>query len=360
MALLGWEVMSLDTRLPSPERRDPQQPERPGVDQHHRARRRLPAWPAVVLAIPFLVAGLATLSVGSAPAAQLRSTLLAQFASFTNWGLAAWFAALVLSTVALVLTRRRVLVAGLLTIVVLGTIVQASWVAPFYRANEAPMAAPLRVATLNMEFGAADREQTVALASQADVLVLVEVTPEAVAELRTAGLEEQLPHRLGGGASYADGTAIYSRTPLEPLAELSTGFESRVARVSTGGQQIVIAGVHPANPKNSAAEWASDAVALRDGLQPYLGQNLVVTGDFNAVNRHATMLNLSQDRLSDAADITGAGLQPTWPKRMLPFPVITIDHTMLAPSMTARDFAVHHVDNTDHAALLVTVGLAAT
>lgn len=320
-----------------------------------------PAWPAVVLALPWAGVGTATLIAGALPSLQPRSTLLAKFASFIDWGLPFWVAATLLLAVGWLIARRAALLPWLL-VSLLGLGIQASWVLPYTVSNSRPMAAEqsLRVATLNMEVGGADREQIIALARQADVLALVEITPEAIVELRAAGLEEVMPHRVGEGVEAVSGTAVYSRTPIEQVADLGTSMQSTLTRVSTAdGTEVLVAAVHPVNPYSGGAGWAADASRLRAGLHPHLTENLVVTGDFNAVRGHLTMQRLHGDGLSDAADLAGAGPPRTWPLRDLPFPVIAIDHTLVSPTMTARDFSVQRVANTDHAGLLVTVGVAA-
>lgn len=320
----------------------------------------MPAWPAVLLALPCLAVGAATLAAGTVPPAQPQSTLLTKFASFIDWGLAAWVAATLLTVAALLVTRSRAAVAPLLVVSLLGLGIQASWVAPYFTSESRPMVAgqSLRVATLNMELGSADRGQVLELAQNSDVLALVEITPQAIEDLRTAGLEEVMPHRIGDGMEYASGTAIYSRTPIEQVADLGTAMQSTLARVDAGGAEVFIAAVHPVNPNSGGRGWAEDSAKLRDGLAPHLDKNLVVTGDFNSVRGHFTMTNLAGDGLSDTADLAGAGLPRTWPMRGLPFPVIAIDHTLVSPTLTARDFSVRHVANTDHAGLLVTVGVA--
>lgn len=345
----------LDTRPPgSVHPHAGQQPSTPP------SRQRRAPWASVLLTLPFLAVGTATLLAGAVPSAQPASTPLTKFASFIDWGPVAWAAAALITALSLLVTRRAG-VAALFAVSLLGLGIQASWVAPYFTAESQPMVAgqTLRVATLNMEFGSADRGQILQLAQNSDVLVLVEITPEAIDSLRAAGLEETMPHRLGDGMAYASGTAIYSRTAVQPVADLGTSMESMMGRVSTAdGTEVLVAAVHPVNPNSGGRGWAADAGRLREGLRPHLDENLVVTGDFNAVRGHLTMDDLADDGLSDAADLAGAGLPRTWPMRGLPFPVIAIDHTLVSPTLTARDLSVQHVANTDHSGLLVTVGVA--
>jgi endonuclease/exonuclease/phosphatase family metal-dependent hydrolase len=64
--------------------------------------------------------------------------------------------------------------------------------------------------------------------------------------------------------------------------------------------------------------------------------------------------------LTDAAEASGAGWQPTWPRggsRGLPMPVAAIDHVLVGESLIALSTRVHDIPDTDHRALVADLAI---
>lgn len=311
---------------------------------------------AAGLALPSAV--LTTL--GLVPRLQTRHVRLAQAASFVHWGTVGWALVLGLLVAVAVLVRRR-LSALPVVVAALALALHASWLIPYYRADPPAARTALSVTTLNVEFGNTDGESLSRQLAASDVVALEEATPETVRALSAAGMDQQFPHRAGVGSPGAAGTVIYSRLPMTDLGPGPTDFQSRLVRVQTAHGPVLVAAVHPVNPMSGVGPWVADATRLQTWLRPHVGEDLVVAGDFNSVDRHVTMRPWFAAGMRDAADSAGAGLPRTWPVEgtPAPFPLIAIDHVLITPRLTATRYEGLRVPDTDHAGVRVTLGFTA-
>ncbi|MFD0918781.1 endonuclease/exonuclease/phosphatase family protein [Saccharopolyspora rosea] len=263
----------------------------------------------------------------------------------------------VLALVALVL--RRWLTTLVVALAVVGLV---AFVAPRAVPDAQPTTpgTPLRVLSLNTYFGRADAAQIVDLVRRGDVDVLgvQELTPELVAELDRAGLGQVMPHRVFHAGPAADGTGIASRFPLQELSLVpKTTLHQPSARILLpGGKSVEFVAVHPLYPvgADTADAWQRDLAALPE--PPHDGAVRLVAGDFNATLDHTPLRALLGRGYRDAAEVTGAGLQPTWPRpdQWLP-PPVTIDHVLVSGSAAVRDYRTVPVRGSDHRGILADV-----
>ena len=71
--------------------------------------------------------------------------------------------------------------------------------------------------SLNLHNGAADTEQVAEHAMRADMVILVEATPAALAALKPLGWDERFPYAVGDVRDgIVSNSAVYSRFPLAP------------------------------------------------------------------------------------------------------------------------------------------------
>ncbi|TNY36856.1 endonuclease/exonuclease/phosphatase family protein [Thermomonospora catenispora] len=218
----------------------------------------------------------------------------------------------------------------------------------------------LRVLTVNLLFGQADPRAVRDLVRRhdVDVLSLQELTPQAVARLREAGLERLLPHTVLSPRPGAGGTGLYARHPLRALPTVpDTVFAMPRAELTLpGGRTAEVTAVHPPPPVSRAAvpQWRHDIRAL-----PSAGDDGVVrvlAGDFNATLDHAELRGLLDRGYADAADRTGKGLIHTWRDARLPA-YLTIDHVLVDRRCAVRATAVHDVPGSDHRAVFADIRL---
>jgi len=253
----------------------------------------------------------------------------------------------------------RLLVAG----AAVGVLLHAYWASGPYvgtPAADAAGAATLRVMTVNLRLGEADTAQVVELAQRhdVDVLALQEVTPVALGDLRSAGIEEAYPHSAGAAAEGPAGTMVFSAYPLRDVRRVGTAFGSYRMTVHPPGGRLRLLAVHPRPPVGSAGPWRQDQLAVRSAARALSGPTVVV-GDFNATMDHNPMRELVGRGYHDAATQARSGWQPTWPasgevtRLGVPVPsLLPIDHVLTREGPRATATRTYTVADTDHRALL--------
>lgn len=281
--------------------------------------------------------------------------------SFTDAGALAYLAALLGLGGAAALGRSPGrLVAGALALVLAA--VHLTWVVPAFVADRRPAAGSgeLRVLAQNLLLGRADPAALLEAASDADVLVLTEVTEPARRRLEAAGVRERFGHEAGAGVlprSGASGTHVYSRHPVLDDGPLdpSLGDQHRRVELDVPGMgPVTLVAVHPQRPRRGGTGWAAEQERLRSALPHH---RTVVAGDFNAVDSHPSMRRLRADGFRDADDLVGAGWQPTYPAQGRVPPLIAIDHVLVGEGLTATAFRTVPLPGTDHRGVAATLAL---
>jgi endonuclease/exonuclease/phosphatase (EEP) superfamily protein YafD len=144
-----------------------------------------------------------------------------------------------------------------------------------------------------------------------------------------------------------------------------TQFTMPVARLVLGGAgnaALQVVAVHAVAPVGDDAveKWRSDLRALGridSGAGP-----LLLAGDFNATYDHWEFRSLldgttGRRNLVDVASALGSRLVPTWPTRVYRLPGVTLDHLVTSPDIAGRDYSVHRIRGTDHAAVVATLSV---
>jgi endonuclease/exonuclease/phosphatase (EEP) superfamily protein YafD len=253
-------------------------------------------------------------------------------------------------------------------VAVLGLLVHAYWAGgPFLgtSAAEASGGRRLNVMTSNLLLGHADAAQVVEVAvdRDVDVLVVEEVTPEALSRLRAAGIGRVLDHSAGRAEPGIAGTMVFADRPLRNVRRLDTAFGSYAMDLRLRGGPVHLLAVHPRPPIGDVAEWRADQRAIRQAARGQQGQTLLV-GDFNATMDHVPLRELVGRGYDDAATEATSGWQPTWPSAGqvsrfgIPVPpLLPIDHVFLGAGLRALRTESVTVDGTDHRALVASLAL---
>jgi endonuclease/exonuclease/phosphatase (EEP) superfamily protein YafD len=155
-----------------------------------------------------------------------------------------------------------------------------------------------------------------ALASGADVLVLIELTPRFAEIMQQKGVDSAYPHQALIPQVDPSGEGIYSRLPFVDQGDRWFGqAQSPVADVAFGDDALRVIAIHTYAPNQQWGLdrwWQSmDALAeymRSDGLGP-----TVVAGDYNAVRWHPAMNDLLGTSFFDAHERVGKGLTSSWP-----------------------------------------------
>jgi endonuclease/exonuclease/phosphatase (EEP) superfamily protein YafD len=217
----------------------------------------------------------------------------------------------------------------------------------------------LRVLTVNLLVGRADAGAVVALVRRtgADVLFLQELSADAVARLKQAGLGDLMPREVTEFRGGLRGSGIYSRFPLTegPLAPARAARPAAVLELP-GGEAVELACVHPRPPKppwpQGVARWRQQLAEL----PPPGDLPRVLAGDFNATLDHAVFRSVLRLGYADAALQAANALAPTWgPAGRLA--LITIDHVLVDQRCAVRASSVHAIPGTDHRAVYAEVQL---
>ena len=242
-------------------------------------------------------------------------------------------------------------------------------VAPRAFADDQPAASgpELTIMSVNLHVSTANLEYVVSLveAHEPDLLSVQEVTPHAQDELARLGLEELMPHSVITSGWAAEGTALYSRHPIERLeqAEPDGIFYQVAAEVSLpGDRQVRFLAVHTAAPRapHRIPDWEQDFAQLP---RPDEGVPWILAGDFNATLDHHLMRDLIDAGYTDAADAAGRGLDMTWRpvtgylRGLVRPPAIALDHVLADERAAVLDFQVLDRDGSDHAPILAEVRL---
>ncbi|XVQ88564.1 endonuclease/exonuclease/phosphatase family protein [Microbispora siamensis] len=326
--------------------------------------RGLLAWPAVA---PFALWAVLRLVPGDV---HFRWVQLVAFTPYVA------LASVVAPLVALLVRRPAALVAGLAVTATLAACVlprALSDPSPHDSAGAGVRAAgaagpALRVLSANLLHGSVPPAALVDLVRRLrpDVLTLQELTPEASAGLRAAGLTTLLPYADDRAAERSSGSGLFTRFPLRP--EELTAFDGRRQAAGIvevpGAGPVAVVSVHPCAPRYSFRFrcWSKTLASL-----PGPGGSVrILSGDFNATLDHARVRRLLDAGYRDAADVTGNGLAGTWPYRRssdfggLPVPPVTLDHILVDPRVAVRAFGVHRLPVTDHRAIFAELVLPPT
>jgi endonuclease/exonuclease/phosphatase (EEP) superfamily protein YafD len=283
----------------------------------------------------------------------------AMVAAFISYGVFGYALAFVCLGIALIMSNRKVPLAVLMAVLAGLLTLHLSWLAPLFVPDDRPATSrSFAVFSLNMRHGLADPQQVGSEAARADLVILVEATPEALRALNAFDWQARFPYSVGAvTGNLVSDTAIFSRFPLSNAAPLpATSFQQYVATVTVpqvGAVRVISA--HPCNPYCGQGRWASEHAILRAAVQQNLGAPLLVAGDFNAVDDHGPIRALVRDGLTSATDIVGAGWLPSYPANRLLPPLLPIDHVMVNDRLTATSITTVKISGTDHLGLIASI-----
>lgn len=222
----------------------------------------------------------------------------------------------------------------------------------------------IRVLTANLDFSRADVKSIVAIAgSEADVLALQELTPQAVKEFAGAGLDAIFPYQILDARDLASGVGLYSRFPI---IESKRIYQYRLAMVRANvkvdgiATDLTLVVPHLPGPwPQPLDDWQQDLNHLSTTLRALAttaGSGCVIAaGDFNSTLDMQPFRSLiRQDGYRDAAEQSGSGITATFPANMRIPPLIAIDH-VLTHQCSAVSANTVKLPGSDHRGLVATV-----
>jgi len=254
-----------------------------------------------------------------------------------------------------------------------------SWPVFAHRGEAAIVADParLKILSANLWHGSAGHDRTIEtlMASDADIIGLVEVTPEWRPAL--APLLARYPHRIDCFDLDPEcQTMLLSKLPIvKPIAGRIWRATPIVAggEVTWNGRPITVLATHLFRPlaRSDESEWGADdparAAYLADGLPvsrqagqagllaKYLNSlphDLILMGDFNSVPWGRV-----QRAFRDKTGLDNqAGWDFSWPS-FLPWPLrLPIDHVLARGHLVVTDFAAAPRTESDHFPVVAEIG----
>ena len=263
--------------------------------------------------------------------------------------------------------RRRALSIVGVFLLIATTVVQLSW---YFTGSPTRLqgATEVRVLASNLRHGRADPAQFVALATRdADLISVVELTPEAVDSFTQAGIDTAFPYSFLQPGPGAGGIGIWSRYPVTPMtAPGHRGVTMPAARVQIPGLQSepILASVHVMSPlagdQNTIADWNRGMAGAKAQLDNFAREAgpaaVIIGGDYNSTSNMRQFRDLLSNGYRDAVEQTGSGFGPTFKADIALPPVITIDH-ILTRNAAVSSVQTITIKGSDHRALLARIQL---
>ena len=261
---------------------------------------------------------------------------------------------LVLLVLVAVMRHKLLVVMTVVLLVPMAVLARPWWFQP----DQQPSAADdIVVVASNMEFGAADvgDVERLVIEKQADALVLLEITPQALARVESSAIPEMLSHRSGRPRDDAGGTMIFTKEPHRERADVPVSVFDQVAVdvQRPNAEPWLLLGAHPVPP--TATSWSQELANLR-AWRDRQGDEipLVMAGDFNASSAHPGFRALAKG-MTDAQRATGPGWVRTWPQGSVLPAFVDLDHVLFRGFEVVTS-GVSVIDNTDHAAVWARLG----
>jgi endonuclease/exonuclease/phosphatase (EEP) superfamily protein YafD len=304
--------------------------------------------PVLLLAVVALPVTLARLFGGAA------FTPMPQLAAFATWGVIAWG----LVVIGFLIVRWW----WLLAVAVLALGLHVWWLVPSSSARDVAAAAgepgqvPIRVLTVNVEYGQGDAEVVARWVRErrVDVLAVQELTPEFAQQVIDR-VGAQLPFsQLNPDAVSPAGTGIWSRWPIGSRTELATrGFSNIQAVIDVPDTRaLTVTAVHTKPPTfRGVPAWRDDMRTVAGAARRTEGPQIMM-GDFNASRDHKPFREILDAGLIDCADAATAVAGPgfTWPMENVRLPAfVRIDHVLASPgSFAVAGVETFRIPGSDH------------
>ncbi len=215
----------------------------------------------------------------------------------------------------------------------------------------------------NIYEGRADAHHLVRSArAQADVVAVQELTPRAVDRLSAAGLDATFPYRWLDARGASGGVGMWSRYPIQAPRRIdgyTMAFISAQVRVTGVSMNPTVVVAHIPGPwPYPIDDWRRDLDRLPTTLREIAERAdrgaVIVAADVNSTTDMRPFRALLHDGYRDAAEQSGAGIQPTFPADTRLPPSVAIDH-ILTRNCAATSLHTLTIPGSDHRGLVVTV-----
>jgi len=237
----------------------------------------------------------------------------------------------------------------------IGLILHVAWIVPSFKSPKPIPEANLRVIQFNTNRGHADPLEVKALLAKTkpDVFVMAEATPDFLTEINANGA-------VGPGGivpEYAEvppgqmlGVVTYARFPITFQDSTTVSDGAYSFKVHAPNPFNLIA-VHTAEPLIAFDNYRRDYANLLPMVK-HAPRPLLVVGDLNVTGDSLPFKELTKLGLRDAAIGAGSGWQPTWPSKLGPLALLTLDHVLFSDDFEVAKTTTVRVPGSDHLALI--------
>jgi endonuclease/exonuclease/phosphatase (EEP) superfamily protein YafD len=226
--------------------------------------------------------------------------------------------------------------------------------APLEETESAPL---LRLVSANLLYQNVDYERMVQgiAAMEADVVVLCEVTPEALERFRALAVD--FPHALDTCVPESlYGIVILSRFPL---TRRSSGVGEDplprhiAADLMADGRRITLVAIHPTNPLrfSRAHRIPEEFDAVADLARGAL-DDLILTGDCNAAGWSSYLRELERK----AGLVNDRRVRPSWPAWLPSLVRLPLDHVWVRGRLALLRAELGPKFGSDHLPLIAEIG----
>ena len=209
---------------------------------------------------------------------------------------------------------------------------------------------------LAMTNGRLDDAAAALLDLDADVLVVLELTPAAEAAMSGKGVLERYPFRAVDAREGAFGSAIYSRYAVKESQVLDVaGHPMMQATIDLPTGETTLVAVHTMQPLSSLSVLREQLKAL-DRLAHRGDRPIILAGDFNATTQHAAFRALMDGGIKDAHRASGRGRARSWPADSRVPPFALIDHVLTSDDFSVTGTREADIPGSDHRAVVAELG----
>lgn len=209
-----------------------------------------------------------------------------------------------------------------------------------------------------------DRAARQLVEREADVVVVVETTPDFRAAFDRCGGSDRYPHRTFDGdddSEYA--VALYAAAEPRELAMFDVGeLRAASATIERAGCSLLVLGVLPMATVDPGGYkvWRRQVDALRRWVR-HRHEPLIIVGDFNTTVFRPGFRALLRTGLRDAHETLGVGMRPSFQLMasgpLAKLPVIRLDHALCNRDVWPLAVEDLGPEGSDHRPFTVTVAL---
>jgi endonuclease/exonuclease/phosphatase (EEP) superfamily protein YafD len=199
------------------------------------------------------------------------------------------------------------------------------------------------------------------IATDADVLLLIEITPPLRNALVSRLADGDYPFRLVSREGGSESIQLWSRLPIISGGATAIGGRAAIDVVlDVDGTEVRVVGVHPYPPTFNAPGWQGQLQAIGDAAGTS-DLPTVLIGDFNGSRWHPSFRQLLDRGWQDAHEVLGHGWSVSWPmdEGWLPPQFVRIDHALFRNGLTPTGINDFEVPGSDHKGYRVDFGFTA-